>query len=93
MEDTGRALESDGNAAHRGVPVRAVSLRLHNDKRHRRITVVVRCAIGGALMLTAHCPVCGRKAEQKQGTISRRWECPEHGNIGGDKVVDWRETL
>jgi len=44
-------------------------------------------------MLTAHCPVCGRKAEQKQGTISRRWECPEHGNIGGDKVVDWRETL
>ena len=43
--------------------------------------------------MKAVCPEkgCGKDLLVVKGTTNRRWECPEHGHQGGDKVVDWVE--
>jgi hypothetical protein len=33
--------------------------------------------------------VCNERLGEAIETFSRRWICPIHGQVGGDKVVNW----
>jgi uncharacterized Zn finger protein (UPF0148 family) len=41
----------------------------------------------------AICTVCKAPLLEKKGTINRRWLCPNHGEQGGDKLVDWEDVV